>query len=78
VIECRTIDDVAEGLRQAATMDRTTVIHTRVDRYVAVPGYESWWDVQVAEVSEMPSVQAARAEWERMRAKERFYLEGPG
>ena len=27
-----------------------------------------------AEVSDMPSVQAARAEWEAMRAKERDYL----
>jgi len=27
------------------------LIYIRNDRYVNVPGYESWWDVQVAEVS---------------------------
>jgi hypothetical protein len=30
--------------------------------------------VPVAEVSEMESVRAKRAEWEQMRAKERDYL----
>ena len=44
------------------------------DRYVSVPGYDSWWDVPVAEVSEFDTVNAAREEWEEMRAKERYYL----
>ena len=39
-----------------------------VDRYEGVPGYESWWDVPVAEVSEVEAVKAARAEYERARA----------
>jgi 3D-(3,5/4)-trihydroxycyclohexane-1,2-dione acylhydrolase (decyclizing) len=43
------------------------------DRYVSVPSYDSWWDVPVAEVSEMEGVRAARTEWERMRAKERLF-----
>ena len=30
-----------------------------------VPGYESWWDVAVAEVSEMESVREARASMKR-------------
>jgi 3D-(3,5/4)-trihydroxycyclohexane-1,2-dione acylhydrolase (decyclizing) len=50
------------------------VIYVPVDRYAGVPGYESWWDVPVAEVSESESVQAARREWETMRSKERDYL----
>ena len=33
-------------------IDRTTVIYIQNDRYEGVPGYESWWDVPVAEVSE--------------------------
>jgi 3D-(3,5/4)-trihydroxycyclohexane-1,2-dione acylhydrolase (decyclizing) len=47
------------------------VIHIKADRYGGVPGYEGWWDVPVAEVSDSASVQAARREWEAMRAKER-------
>jgi len=41
---------------------------------VSVPGYESWWDVPVAEVSEMESVQKARKEWEQKSKLERFYF----
>ena len=57
VIECATSDEYAAAIKAAHTSDHTTVIVIRNDRYVGVPGYESWWDVQVAEVSEMPSVQ---------------------
>jgi 3D-(3,5/4)-trihydroxycyclohexane-1,2-dione acylhydrolase (decyclizing) len=77
VLRCRTRDDVVAALAEARTVDRTTVIYVRNDRYEGVPGYESWWDVPVAEVSEMPSVQDARAEWERMRARERYFLTPP-
>ncbi len=56
------------------TTDRTTVIYIQNDRYVGVPGYESWWDVPVAEVSEMETVRDARAAWEAKRAEERYYL----
>ena len=59
---------------RASLLNRTTVIYVQNDRYVCVPGYESWWDVPVAEVSEFDSVNAAREEWEEMRAKERYYL----
>ena len=50
------------------------MIYIKNDRYESVPGYESWWDVPVAEVSEMPTVQEARKDWEEMRAKEQYFL----
>lgn len=74
VIECQTYDDFVAGLEKAKTTDRTTVIYIQNDRWLGVPGYESWWDVPVAEVSEMPTVVAAREEWEKMRACERYFL----
>jgi 3D-(3,5/4)-trihydroxycyclohexane-1,2-dione acylhydrolase (decyclizing) len=74
VFSCDSYDEFVQGLEAAKHTDRTTLIYIQNDRYVSVPGYESWWDVPVAEVSEMPSVQAARQEWEEMRAKEQFYL----
>ena len=52
--------------------DRTTVIYIQNDRYEGVPGYESWWDVPVAEVSEVEAVRDARRAWETMRATERY------
>jgi len=76
VFACTTYDEFADALKKAHETDRTTVIYIQNDRYVGVPGYDSWWDVQVAEVSEMDSVRAARKEWETMRAKERYFLKG--
>jgi 3D-(3,5/4)-trihydroxycyclohexane-1,2-dione acylhydrolase (decyclizing) len=75
VLECRTYAEFVSALAQARTTERTSVVYIQNDRYEGVPGYESWWDVPVAEVSAMPSVQAARTEWEAMRAKERYFLE---
>ena len=49
----------------------TVVIGVEVDRYEGVPSYESWWDVPVAEVSELPAVQDARREYEEARSTER-------
>jgi 3D-(3,5/4)-trihydroxycyclohexane-1,2-dione acylhydrolase (decyclizing) len=74
VIRCRDTADVVAALEAARTLDRTTVIYVPCDRYESVPAYESWWDVAVAEVSSSPQVQAARREWETMRAEERYFV----
>ena len=75
VLECKTYNEFVSALAKARESERTTVVSIQNDRYEGIPGYESWWDVQVAEVSAMPSVQEARHEWETMRAKERYFLE---
>jgi 3D-(3,5/4)-trihydroxycyclohexane-1,2-dione acylhydrolase (decyclizing) len=72
---CKTYDDFVAALKAARHTERTTLISIQNDRYVSVPGYESWWDVPVAEVSEMPTVQEARREWETLRAKEKYFLD---
>lgn len=74
VLRCETHDDFARAFDEMHKTDRTTVVYIRSDRYEGVPGYESWWDVPVAEVSEMDSVREARREWEQMRVKERTFL----
>jgi 3D-(3,5/4)-trihydroxycyclohexane-1,2-dione acylhydrolase (decyclizing) len=74
VIDCQTYDELLAALKTAKGIDHTVVIHCHNDRYVSVPGYHSWWDVPVAEVSELDTVKAAREEWEEMRAKERYFL----
>ena len=61
------------GVRPGSFSEITTVVYVPCDRYVSVPSYDSWWDVPVAEVSEMEGVRAARTEWERMRAMERLF-----
>ena len=44
-----------------------------VDKEKRVPGYESWWDVRISEVSEIASIRAARAEYEQAVKKERHH-----
>ncbi|MFN2480594.1 MAG: 3D-(3,5/4)-trihydroxycyclohexane-1,2-dione acylhydrolase (decyclizing), partial [Pyrinomonadaceae bacterium] len=51
VINAATGDDLRRALEEARAQERTTVIVVEVDREARVPGYESWWDVPVAEVS---------------------------
>ena len=69
-----TLDELKEALRKAKTLDRTTVIVVETDPSVSVPCYESWWDVAVAEVSEMESVRAARTRYVEERKRERHHL----
>ncbi|HEY4002908.1 MAG TPA: 3D-(3,5/4)-trihydroxycyclohexane-1,2-dione acylhydrolase (decyclizing) [Candidatus Xenobia bacterium] len=38
-----------------------------------LPGYHSWWDVPVAEVSGVPAVQGAREQYEAARQKQHWY-----
>ena len=68
------IDELREALARAREGTKTSVIVVEVDRYEGVPGYESWWDVPIAEVSERPEVRRARAEYETAKAAERRYL----
>jgi 3D-(3,5/4)-trihydroxycyclohexane-1,2-dione acylhydrolase (decyclizing) len=44
-----------------------------VDKEMRVPGYESWWDVPISEVSELESIREARAAYEGAVKKERRF-----
>jgi 3D-(3,5/4)-trihydroxycyclohexane-1,2-dione acylhydrolase (decyclizing) len=66
-------DELRAALDDARRADRTSVIVVEVDPEVRVPAYGSWWDVPVAKVSTMPSVQQARAEYDEQRRKERDF-----
>lgn len=74
VIRAKTVDELRAALEQAKGVEETVVIHIPVDRYELVPAYESFWDVPVAEVSEMESVRAARKEYVASRQAERWHL----
>jgi 3D-(3,5/4)-trihydroxycyclohexane-1,2-dione acylhydrolase (decyclizing) len=71
--EASTLAEFKSALEGARASERTTVIVVHTDPDQHVPGYASWWDVAVAEVSDMPSVQQARAEYEQSLKKERYY-----
>jgi len=59
------LDELRTALADARAAQRTHVIVVEVDPEIRVPGYDSWWDVPVAEVSSSPTVRAARKEYER-------------
>ena len=74
VIRAANIEELRAGLEAAKAEQGPVVIAVEVDRYVDVPGYESWWDVAVAEVSELASVRAARERYEAARGDERSHV----
>jgi 3D-(3,5/4)-trihydroxycyclohexane-1,2-dione acylhydrolase (decyclizing) len=74
VIRCRTVDQLRAGLDQAKEEDSTVVLAVEVDRYEGVPSYDSWWDVPVAEVSDVEAVRAAREAYEEAQTRERTPL----
>jgi 3D-(3,5/4)-trihydroxycyclohexane-1,2-dione acylhydrolase (decyclizing) len=65
---------VQAALETARSSDRTTAIVVPVDIEQKVGGYESWWDVPIAEVSTLDAVQKAREEYDRARRAERHFL----
>jgi len=73
-VRVRTLDELRESLVGTRATPRTTVTVIEVDQNVRVPGYESWWDVPIAEVSETESVRAARRAYETNVKRERHYL----
>jgi 3D-(3,5/4)-trihydroxycyclohexane-1,2-dione acylhydrolase (decyclizing) len=77
VIRAKTIPELRDALAGARGADGPVVIHIEADRYKGVPGYEGWWDVPVAEVSEEETVRAARADYDRAHASQRQYLRSP-
>jgi 3D-(3,5/4)-trihydroxycyclohexane-1,2-dione acylhydrolase (decyclizing) len=71
VIRAPGVDGLRDALLAAREVPRTVVIHVRCDRYQAVPDYDSWWDVPVAEVSKSEAVAEARRRYEEGRRAQR-------
>ena len=74
VFEAEDLPTLVQALEQSKLQERTTVIVVETDRETRVPGYESWWDVPVAEVSKSEAVQEASEEYRSVVDKERNYL----
>lgn len=72
-VRARTREDLEKAIEAMKNDTRTTAVVIEVDKEMRVPGYESWWDVPIAEVSEIASVQAARAQYEEAVKKERHH-----
>ncbi len=72
-VEAKTRNQFNNALLEARDSTRTTVIVVELEPSRG-PSYDSWWDVPVADVSEMPTVQKARENYEQNVKKERYHL----
>jgi 3D-(3,5/4)-trihydroxycyclohexane-1,2-dione acylhydrolase (decyclizing) len=69
-----TADELKAALIAGRKQDRTAVVVVPTSYDQRVPGYESWWDVPIAEVSEREAVKTARTNYEEARKKERMFF----
>jgi 3D-(3,5/4)-trihydroxycyclohexane-1,2-dione acylhydrolase (decyclizing) len=76
VIRAADIAELVAALAGAQQHDGPVVISIETDPLVAAPDSNSWWDVPVAEVSELDTVNTAREQYTRGRALQRRYLSG--
>jgi 3D-(3,5/4)-trihydroxycyclohexane-1,2-dione acylhydrolase (decyclizing) len=75
VIAAHDPDQLADALRSARTpRGGPLVIVVETAPEPGVPGYDSWWDVPVAEVSESQRVRAARERYEADLRRERTFV----
>jgi 3D-(3,5/4)-trihydroxycyclohexane-1,2-dione acylhydrolase (decyclizing) len=74
VWRANTIAAFGDALAAATNHDGVSVIAVPVDRESRVGGYDSWWNVPVAAVSDSGTVRDARAAYDAARHKERDFL----
>jgi len=72
-VRAHTREDLRKALLEAKKNSKTSVVVIETDYAQRVPGYESWWDVAIAEVSEVESVRAARAKYVEAKKRERIF-----
>jgi 3D-(3,5/4)-trihydroxycyclohexane-1,2-dione acylhydrolase (decyclizing) len=68
---------LGEAVAAAKASARTTLIHIESDPHIDGPDGSGWWDVPVAEVSELESTRRARAAYLDDRARRRPLLGDP-
>lgn len=74
VVTAATRGELEQALLQVPSNSGTSVVVVETDYHERIPGYESWWDVPIAETSEMESVRAARHNYVEARKKEKYAL----
>lgn len=72
-VRARSYEELSVALSDLVSQPRTSVVVVETDYYDGVGGYESWWDVPIAEVSEMEGVEQARQKYVEGKKKERYF-----
>ncbi|MEU8133102.1 3D-(3,5/4)-trihydroxycyclohexane-1,2-dione acylhydrolase (decyclizing) [Streptodolium elevatio] len=71
VLRAGTLAEFRTAFAAALAADRTTVVHVETDPTVPSPSSDAWWDVPVAEVSELPATQTARTAYITRKSAQR-------
>ncbi len=69
-----TVQELSMALASGRKQNRTAVVVIETSYDQRVPGYESWWDVPIAEVSKRDTVKTARRNYEEAQRKERLFF----
>jgi 3D-(3,5/4)-trihydroxycyclohexane-1,2-dione acylhydrolase (decyclizing) len=77
VLRAQTIAELRDALSQAAGEPGPVLVHIETDPMVPAPASEAWWDVPVAEVSELDPTRRARKEYEIAKERQRTFLRPP-
>jgi len=78
VTRARTIDEFRNALRQAKGDKGPVLVQVETDPLVPAPNSESWWDVPVAEASNLDSTRKARRSYEVNKARQRNFVGAGG
>jgi len=73
VIEATDIPSLKAAMTEAKLQTKTTVIVIETDLFKGIPGY-AWWEVAVAEVSELETVQEAYKVYREKKQKQRYFF----
>lgn len=74
VFRVSSVDELRQALAEARGTDGVSVVHVDADPMVDSPGSESWWDVPVAETSQLETVRAAHQKYLDGKRGQRDYL----
>jgi len=77
-VRVKTYEELREALEAMKRRKGTSVVVVETDKQARAGGNESWWDVPVAEVSTMATVQQARVSYEAAAKNERNFLAANG
>jgi 3D-(3,5/4)-trihydroxycyclohexane-1,2-dione acylhydrolase (decyclizing) len=73
VIRARTTAELTDALTAARAETGPVLVHIETDPLAVAPSSDSWWDVPVAEVSELDATAKARVGYEHAKARQRRY-----
>ena len=74
VLKASTLEELKDALAKAKASETAVMVHVDTDLEYQSPGGDGWWDVPVAEVSDLDFTRAARETYNEFKATQRPYL----